>query len=75
MKINESLEESGLQVKRISETIKNEINKQKGRFFTMLLGAVAATILGIVVDHFQKTKKEYKNLKKQEIHDIFMKTN
>ena len=28
-----------------------------------------------LVDHLQKTKKEYKNLKKQEIHDIFIKTN
>ena len=27
------------------------------------------------VDHLQKTKKEYKNLKKQEIHNIFIKTN
>ena len=26
-------------------------------------------------DHLQKTKKEYKNLKKQEIHGIFIKTN
>ena len=25
--------------------------------------------------HLQKTKKESKNLKKQEIHDIFIKTN
>ena len=29
----------------------------------------------VLVDHLQKTKKEYKNLKKQEIHDIFIKTN
>ena len=29
----------------------------------------------VLVDHFQKTKKEYKNLKKQEIHNIFIKTN
>ena len=29
----------------------------------------------VLVDHFQKTKKEYKNLKNQEIHDIFIKTN
>ena len=29
----------------------------------------------VVVDHLQKTKKEYKNLKKQEIHDTFIKTN
>ena len=28
-----------------------------------------------VLDHLQKTKKEYQDLKKQEIHDIFIKTN
>ena len=28
----------------------------------------------VLVDHLQKTKKECKNLKKQEIHDIFIKT-
>ena len=29
----------------------------------------------VLVDHIQKTKKEYKNLLKQEIQDIFIKTN
>ena len=29
----------------------------------------------VLVDHLQKTKKEYENIKKQEIHDIFIKTN
>ena len=29
----------------------------------------------VSVEHLQKTKKECKNLKKQEIHDIFIKTN
>ena len=29
----------------------------------------------VLVDHLQKTKKEYKSLKKQEIHNIFIKTN
>ena len=29
----------------------------------------------VLVDHLQKTKKEYKNLKIQEIHDIFFKMN
>ena len=29
----------------------------------------------VLVDHFQKTKRQYKNLKKQEICDIFIKTN
>ena len=27
------------------------------------------------VIHLQKTKKEYKNLRKQEVHDIFVKIN
>ena len=29
----------------------------------------------MLVDHLQKTKKEYTELKKQEIHDIFIKNN
>ena len=29
----------------------------------------------MLVDHLQKTKKQYHNLKKQEIPDIFIKTN
>ena len=28
----------------------------------------------VLLDHLQKSKKEYKKLKKQEIHDIFIKT-
>ena len=28
-----------------------------------------------LLDHLQKTKKEYKNLKKEEIQDIFIKKN
>ena len=28
----------------------------------------------VLVDNLQKTKKEYKSLKKQEIHDIFIKS-
>ena len=29
----------------------------------------------VLVEHLQKTKKEYKRLKKQKIHEIFIKTN
>ena len=45
MKIVKSLEESGLLIKGISETIKNEI-EQKGGFLSMLLETLAASILG-----------------------------
>ena len=46
MKILKSLEESGLLVKGISETIKNETKEQKERFLPMLLGTLAASLLG-----------------------------
>ena len=46
MKIAKSLEESGLLIKGRSETIKNEVKEQKGRFLWMLLGILAASILG-----------------------------
>ena len=46
MKIVKSLEESGLLINGISETIKNEAKEQKGGFLTMLLGALAASMLG-----------------------------
>ena len=39
-------EESGLPIKGISETIINEAKEQKGRFPPMLLGTLAASILG-----------------------------
>ena len=45
MKIVKSLEESGLLVKGISETIKNGTIEQKGGFLPMLLGTLAASLL------------------------------
>ena len=46
IKIVKSLEESGLLIQGISETIKNEAKEQKGGFPPMLLGTLAASILG-----------------------------
>ena len=46
MKIVKSLEESGLLIKGISETTKNEAKEQKGGFLSILLGTLAASILG-----------------------------
>ena len=45
MKIVKKLEQSGLLIKGISETIKNETKKQKKEFFSMLLGTLGATLL------------------------------
>ena len=46
IKIVESLEESGLLIKGISKTSKNEAKKQKGGFLNMLLGTLCASLLG-----------------------------
>ena len=46
MKIVTSFEDSGLLIKRISETIKNEAKEQKGGFLRMLLGTLGASLLG-----------------------------
>ena len=46
MKIAKSLEESGLLIKGFSETIKNEAKEQKGGFLGILLGILAASMLG-----------------------------
>ena len=46
MKIVKSLEESGWLIKAISETIKSEAKEQTGRFLSMLLGTLGASLLG-----------------------------
>ena len=45
-KIINSLEESGLLIKGVSETIKNEAKEQKGWFLLMVLGTLGASLLG-----------------------------
>ena len=46
MKIIRSLEESGLLIKVVSKTIKNEAKEQKEGFLGMLLGTLGASLLG-----------------------------
>ena len=46
MKIAQSLEKSDLLIQGFSEIIKNETKEQKGRFLSMLLGALSASLLG-----------------------------
>ena len=50
IKIVKTLEESGLLVKGIIETVKNEIKEQQGEeFLPMILGTLAASLLGNVL--------------------------
>ena len=41
-----SLEDSGILLDGITETIKNEVKEQKCGFLSMLLGTLAASLLG-----------------------------
>ena len=44
-----SLENSGLLLKGVSETIQNEAKDQKGGFLSMLLGTLGASLLGSIL--------------------------
>ena len=46
MKIVKSLEDPGLLLKGVSETVQNEVKEQKGGFLSMLLGTLGASLLG-----------------------------
>ena len=44
-KIVKSLEDSGLLLKGVTETVQNEVKEQKGGFLRMLLGTLGASLL------------------------------
>ena len=45
-KIIKSLQDSGLLLKVVTETVQNEVKEQKGGFLSMLLGTLGASLLG-----------------------------
>ena len=49
LKIVESLEDSGVLLKGVSETIQHEAKKQRGGILSMLLGTLGASLLGDVL--------------------------
>ena len=46
LKTVKSLEDSGISLNGITETVKNEVKEQKGGFLSMLLGTLSASLLG-----------------------------
>ena len=46
LKIVKSFEDSGIILKEVSETIKDEASEQRGGFLSMLLGTLVARLLG-----------------------------
>ena len=49
LKIIKSLEDSGVLLKGVSETIQNEAKEQRGVFLSMLLGTLGASLLGDIL--------------------------
>ena len=45
IKIVKSLEDSGLLLKGVTETVQNEVKEQKGGFLSMLLGTLGSSLL------------------------------
>ena len=45
IKIVKSLEDSGLLLKGLTESVQNEVKEQKGRFLSVLLGTLGAILL------------------------------
>ena len=43
------LEDSGLLLKGVPETVQNEVKEQKGGFISMLLGTLGASLLGNIL--------------------------
>ena len=66
IKIVKSLENSGILLKGVSETIQHEAKEQRGGFLSMLLGTLGASLLGNlltggkgVIDAGEGIKKKY----------------
>ena len=49
IQIVKSLEDSGLLLEGVTETVQNEIKEQRGGFLSMLLGTLGASLLGNVL--------------------------
>ena len=57
IKIVKSLEDSGLLLKGVTESVPNEVKQQKGGFLSMLLGTFGASLLGNLLTGKRVNKK------------------
>ena len=49
IKIVKFLEDSGLLLKGVTEAVQNEVKEQKGRFLSMVLSTLGASLLGNIL--------------------------
>ena len=57
VKIVKSLEDSGLLLTGVTESVKNEVKEQKGGFLSTLLGTLGASLLGNLLTGKRVNKK------------------
>ena len=57
IKIVNWLGDSGLLLKRVTESVQNEVKEQKGGFLSMLLGTLGASLLGNLLTRKGVNKK------------------
>ena len=63
--IVKSLEDAGVLLKRVSETIQNEAKEQRGRFLSMLLGTLRASLLGDLLIKNLQVEEQLEVVKEQ----------
>ena len=67
IKIVKSLENSGVLLKGVSETIQHEAKKQRGGFLSMLLGTLVASLLGNLLTGGKGVTRAGEGIKKKKI--------
>ena len=63
IKIVKYLEDSGLLLKGVSETVQNEVKEQNGGFLSMLLGTLGASLLGNIFN-WERSDTEESRMRK-----------
>ena len=58
LKIVKSLEDSGILLNRITETVRNKVKERKGSFLSMLLVTLGASLLSDLSEVLQELEKE-----------------
>ena len=67
MKIVQALEDSIVLLKGVTKTVKNETKEHKGRFLSMLLGTVGASLLENLLSRKGNVRVSYGNKKRKGI--------
>ena len=65
IKIVKSLEDSGVLLNGVSETIQHEAKEQRGGFLSMLLGTLGASLLGNLLTGGKDVIRAGKGIKKK----------